>query len=117
MARLFPKTLPSRYSYCSGTQLWINCIQRVTKVPQSEGSPYKNVYWARQNSEERKGQLYRNIADIQIILGSDDVRLEDLTWRQTVKLDTLKISFHYKPVRSVYLPLLLSKLMLVIQAP
>jgi len=54
---------------------------------------------------------------LQIILGIDDVRLEAPTWRQTVKLDTLKISIRYKPVRPFDFPLLLSKLMLVIQAP
>jgi len=83
---------------------WIDCIQRLIKLPQSELSMYIRPFrWFRETEEERIGRLYRDIADIQSILGIDNARLEDPAWKLTVNFDALEITSHsdYTPVSSL----------------
>jgi len=90
---------------------WIDCLQRLIKLPQSELSIYiKPDKWFQETKEERIGRLYLDIADIQSILGIDDARLEDPTWKQTVHFNVAKIDLSgrlIKSVRSHYTDLLL----------
>jgi len=76
---------------------WIGCIQRLIKLPQSELSRYLQSPYG--DPKERIGQLYRDIADMQSILGIDDGRLEDSTWKLTVNFETFKTSRFYRSVR------------------
>jgi len=91
---------------------WIDCIQRLIKLPESELSQYiEAIPWPfEETEEERIGRLYRDIADMQSILGIGDARLEDPTWRQTVDFNVAKTDRYgdsTKSVRSHYIDLLL----------
>ena len=81
---------------------WIDCIQRLIKLPQSELSKYIKPFWRfDKTKEERIGRLYRDIVDIQSILGIDDARLEDPTWKQIVHFNVAKTDFSGNPIKSV----------------
>ena len=81
---------------------WIDCIQRLIILQQSELSKYIKPFWRfDKTKEERIGRLYRDIADIQSILGIDDARLEDPTWKQTVHFNIAKTDYRGNPIKSV----------------
>jgi len=81
---------------------WIDCIQRLIRLPQSELSKYiEPNRWLKENEEERIGRLYRDIADMQSILGIDNARLEDPTWKQTVHFNVAKTNRYGEPIKSV----------------
>jgi len=81
---------------------WIDCIQRLIKLPQSELSIYIKPHWLSiETEEERIGQHYQDIADMQSILGIDDARLEDPMWKQTVNFNVAKTDILENPIKSV----------------
>jgi len=83
-------------------ELWIDCIQSLIKLPQSGLSKYIEPSWElRETEEEQIGRLYQDIADIQTILGIDDARLEDPTWKQIVHFNVAKTDYWGNPIKSV----------------
>ena len=95
---------------------WVDCIQRLIKLPQSESKHVRRRSVWDDTEEEQTEQLYRDIADIQSILRIDNERLEDPTWKQTVNFDTLETSEDCIPVCHLHLHIPLQMLMLDIQA-
>ena len=99
-AREGRKTLIQLLKLKPDAQSWIDCIQRLVKLPESKWFKVIRRSYG-ETKEERIRRIYHDIADMQLILNIDDARLEDSTWKLAVNSNVIDTDLWGRRIKSV----------------